>query len=267
MVHVDSTAVVDPKAVLDHDVSIGPYCVVGPDAFIGSGTKLLNHVTVMGNVRIGHDNVFYPQCVIGGEPQDLGYRGESTWVVIGDRNTFREGCTVHRATTKEFGVTRIGNDNFLMAMAHVAHDCRIDNRVIVANMTQISGHCHIQDSVVLSGMIGLHQWVTVGRFAFIGAMSRVRTDIAPFMLYEGLPCEAKKVNLVGLRRNGIDRKEIMALCEAQRILFRHGLAFEQAKREVLAAYPTSPCIAELIGFMDNSRGGLKGRGREGRKAA
>lgn len=267
MGHIDSTAVVDPEAVIDENVSIGPYCVIGPGAFIGSGTKLLNHVTVMGNVRIGHDNVFYPHSVIGGEPQDIGYRGQPTWVVIGDRNTFRESTTVHRATVKEFGVTRIGSDNFFMSGTHIAHDCRLGNRIIVANGTQISGHVHVEDHVVLSGMVGVHQWVSIGRFAFVGAMARIRTDIAPFMFYEGLPAIAKKVNLVGLRRNGFERQEILALCEAHRALFCRGLAYEQAKREILAKVPVPNAVQELIDFMDRTRIGLKGRSREGRKAA
>jgi UDP-N-acetylglucosamine acyltransferase len=265
--HVDPTAVVDPHAVLDDDVHIGPYCVVGPDAFIGSGTRLLNHVTIMGHTRIGHDNVFYPQSVIGGEPQDLSYRSEPTWTVIGDRNTFREGCTVHRATTKELGITRIGSDNFFMTGVHIAHDCHVGNKVIIANMTQISGHAHINDHVVISGMVGIHQWVTIGRFAFVGAMSRIRTDCVPFMFHEGYPSEVMKVNIVGLRRNGFGREEILTLCEAHRILFRRGLVYDLAIKEIERSL--SPCrgLSELISFMENTRSGLKGRGREGRKAA
>jgi len=266
-VHVDPTAVVDPKAVLDDGVSIGPYCVVGPGAFIATGTRLLNHVTIMGNVRIGCDNTFFPNCVIGGDPQDLSYRDEPTWVVIGDRNTFREGCTVHRATVKELGITRIGSGNFLMSMVHIAHDCHVGNRVIIANGTQISGHSHIQDCVVLSGMVGVHQWATIGRFAFVGAMSRVRTDVAPFMFYEGFPAEPRKVNLVGLRRNGFERQDILGLCEAHRILFRRGLAYEQAKLEIQATVPPSKLTSELLEFMEHTRTGAKGRGREGRRAA
>jgi UDP-N-acetylglucosamine acyltransferase len=266
-VHVDPTAVVDPHAVLDDGVEIGPYCVIGAGAFIGSGTKLLNHVTVMGNTRIGHNNIFYPNAVIGGDPQDLSYRGEPTWTVIGDRNVFREGCTVHRATTKELGITRVGSDNYFMSGVHIAHDCHVGNRVIIANQTQISGHAHVMDHAIISGMVGIHQWVTVGRFAFIGAMSRVRTDCVPFMFHEGLPVEVLKVNLVGLRRNGFDRDEIRGLCDAHRVLFRRGLAYDQARLEIQRTIPPSRGLDELLGFIENTRSGLKGRGREGRKAA
>jgi UDP-N-acetylglucosamine acyltransferase len=267
MVYVDSTAIVDPQAVLDDNVTIGPYCVVGEGAFIGSGTKLLNHVTIMGQTRIGHDNVIYPNCVIGGEPQDLGYRGEPTWVVIGDRNTFREGCTVHRATTKEMGITRVGSNNYFMAGVHIAHDCQIANRVIIANLAQLSGHTHVQDGAVISGMVGVHQWVTIGRYAFIGALSRIRVDVAPFLFYEGYPAEARKVNLVGLRRNGFKREDILGLCEAHRILFRRGLAFDKAREEIRTSVLSSEPLEELLTFMESTRGGPKGRGREGRKAA
>ncbi|MBY0585807.1 acyl-ACP--UDP-N-acetylglucosamine O-acyltransferase [bacterium] len=266
-VHVDPTAVVDPHAVLDDNVHIGPYCVIGPEAFIGSGTKFHNHVTVMGHTRIGHDNVFYPNAVIGSEPQDLTYRGEPTWTVIGDRNTFREGCTVHRATTKEHGITHVGSDNYFMSGVHIAHDCQIGNKIIIANMTQISGHAHVMDHAVISGMVGIHQWVTIGRFAFIGAMARIRTDCVPFMFHEGFPAEVMKVNIVGLRRNGFSRDEIRGLCEAHRILFRRGMVYELAKEEIQRTLSPSRGLVELVSFMENTRLGLKGRGREGRKAA
>lgn len=266
-IHVDPTAVVDPNAVLDDEVTIGPYCVIGPGAFIGSGTRLLNHVTVMGNVRIGHNNVFYPNCVIGAEPQDLGYRGEPTWVVIGDRNTFREACTVHRATTKDLGVTRIGCDNFFMSMVHIAHDCLVGSKIIIANMTQLSGHAQVEDFAVLSGMVGVHHFATIGRYSFVGGMSAIRTDVAPFMLYEGWPAEPTKVNIIGLRRNGFSREDINSLTECHRIIWRRGLGYDQARNEIESTVAPSAAVQELLAFIDRQRSGKKGRAREGRRAA
>lgn len=266
-IHVDSTAIVDPEAVLDDDVTIGPYCVVGAGAFLGQGTRLLSHVTFMGNVRVGKGNVFYPHCVIGGEPQDLGYRGEPTWVVIGDNNTFREAMTVHRATTKELGITRIGSNNYFMAMVHIAHDVMIGSNVAIANMTQLSGHVHVEDYAVLSGMVGIHHFATIGRYAFVSGTTPVRTDIPPYMLAEGWPAEIRKVNIVGMRRHGFTREEIHSVSEAHRLLYRRKLAYDQARQHIEAEVPITAPVRELLDFLDRQRSSPKGRAREGRRAA
>lgn len=266
-VHVDSTAIVDPHAVLEDEVSIGPYCVVSGGAFLGEGTRLISHVSILGNVRMGRGNVVYPNCVIGAEPQDLGYRGEPTWVVIGDNNTFREAVTVHRATVKEFGVTRVESNNYFMAMVHIAHDVKVGSHVIIANMTQLSGHVHVEDHAVLSGMVGVHHFATIGRYAFVSGTTPVRTDIPPYMLAEGWPAEIRKVNIVGMRRNGFTREDIQSVSEAHRLLYRRQLAYEQARSQIEAEVPMTAPVRELLAFLDRQRSGAKGRGREGRKAA
>ena len=266
-VHVDPTAIVDPGAVLDDDVAVGPFCVVGAGAFLGRGTRLISHVSVQGNVRMGRDNVVHPNCVIGADPQDLGYRGEPTWVVIGDGNTFREGVTIHRATTKEHGVTRVGSNNYFMAMVHIAHDVHVGSHVIVANMTQLSGHVHVEDYAVLSGMVGVHHFATIGRFAFVSGTTPVRTDVPPYMLAEGWPAEIRKVNVVGMRRHGFTPEEIRSVSEAHRILYRRQLAYDQARDAIEREVPPTAPVKELLAFLDRQRSGAKGRAREGRRAA
>lgn len=266
-VHIHPTAIVDPRATLDENVSIGPYCVVEEGAFLGSGTRLVSHVSVLGQVRIGHDNVIHPQCVIGGEPQDKGYRGSPTWVVIGDRNVFREMVTVHRATEKEQGITRIGSDNYLMGGSHVAHDVHVGSHVTMANNTMLSGHVHVHDYASLSGMIGVHHFVTIGSYSFVGGLSRITTDVPPYMLVEGNPSEVRCVNLVGLKRRGLTRQEIAALTEAHRLLYRVKMGAAQARLALEADGPLCEPVKRLFEFLDVQRLGKHGRARERLRAA
>jgi UDP-N-acetylglucosamine acyltransferase len=267
-IHVDPTAVVDPNAVLDEDVSIGPYSVIGAGAFIGSGTRVLNHVTITGNVRIGHDNVIYPHCVIGAEPQDLSYRGSPTWVVIGDRNLIREMVTIHRGTEKEYGITRIGSDNFFMCGCHVGHDCVVGSHVHMANATTLGGHVHVHDYAALSGLIGVHHFTTIGSYSFIGGMSRIVTDVPPYMLVEGNPAVARCVNTVGLKRRGFDAQEIRSLTEAHRLRFRAKMTAEQALKVLESRDLVTESVKKLFDFIAEQRLGKNGRARERfRKAA
>jgi UDP-N-acetylglucosamine acyltransferase len=267
MATIHPTAIVNPEAWLDDDVEIGPYCVVGKGAAIGRGSVLHNHVTVMGDVRIGRDNVFFPHCVIGADPQDLGYRAAPTWVTVGDRNIFREACTVHRATTKEIGVTTVGSDNFFMGGVHIGHDARLGNHIVIANNTLLSGHVHIQDYAGLSGGCGVHQFVTIGSYAFVGGLTRVTTDLPPFMLVEGIPMEIRCVNLVGLKRRGFDAHAIRSLTAAHRLLYRLRTPAAQAKEELMRGDQFPPAVAELFDFLSAQHAGRRGRGRDGLKAA
>ncbi|MFO0949497.1 MAG: acyl-ACP--UDP-N-acetylglucosamine O-acyltransferase, partial [Planctomycetota bacterium] len=258
---------VHPNAVLDENVSIGPFCIVEEGAFIGSGTKLLSHVSILGQVRIGHDNVIYPQCIIGAEPQDTSYKGAPTWVVIGDRNILREMVTIHRATQKEQGITRVGSDNFIMAGSHIAHDVFVGNNVTMANNTMLSGHVHVQDFAALSGMIGVHHFVTVGSYAFVGGLSRIVTDVPPYMLVEGNPAEVRCVNLVGLKRRGLKPDEIQHLTHAHRLLYRMKMGVSQARNMLENSGEMSAPVQRLFEFLDHQRLGRHGRGRERRRAA
>ena len=199
---VADTAVIDPQAELADSVEVGPFCVIGPQVTIEAGTRLENHVTMIGHVRIGRYNHIHPSAVIGGEPQDLSYRGSDTRVVIGDHNVIREGVTINRATEKEDGVTSIGSHYYLMACCHVAHDCRLGDHVIIANGTLLGGHVHVHDHASLSGAVGVHHFTTIGSYSFVGGLSRVLHDVPPFMLVEGSPARPRCINVVALRRNG-----------------------------------------------------------------
>lgn len=266
-VHIHPTAIVDANAALDDNVTIGPFCLVGPGAFIGSGTVLHNNVTLMGNVRIGHDNVIYPNCVIGAEPQDRSYRGSPTWVVIGDRNVIRENVTIHRGTEKELGITRLGSDNFLMAGCHLAHDVVVGSHVYIANNTLLSGHVHVHDHATMSGMIGVHHFCTIGSFSFIGGLSRITTDIPPYMLAEGNPSVIRCVNLVGLKRLGMSQVDIKSLTVAHRLLYRVKMGSVQAKKTLISNGQWTPPVENLFAFLESQHQGRNGRGREGKRAA
>jgi UDP-N-acetylglucosamine acyltransferase len=266
-VHVDPSAIVDPQAALDDNVAIGPFCVVGAGAFIGSGTRLLSHVSITGNVRIGHDNVIYPFCSIGAEPQDLSYRGSPTWVVIGDRNIIRESVSIHRGTEKEYGVTRIGSDNFIMAGCHIGHDCNIGSHVHVANNTTMGGHVYVQDYAAMSGLIGVHHFATIGSHSFVGGMSRISTDVPPYMLVEGHPAAVRCVNVVGLKRRGFSADEIHSLVEAHRLVYRNRMPADQARKMLEDRDCLSEACEKLFDFLAEQRLGRYGRGRERFRAA
>lgn len=264
---VHPTAIVEPGAQLAADVRIGPYCVVSSGAEIGRGTVLESHVTVMGVVRMGERNRVFPNCVIGGEPQDVSYRGTATRVEIGDRNQIREGVTINRASEKEEGVTSVGSDNFLMACSHVAHDCRIGDGVIIANGTLLGGHVRVQSRASLSGAVGVHHWVTIGAWSFVAGLSRVLHDVPPFMLCEGMPARPRCVNVVALRRGGFAAAAIDALSEAHRLLYRAKVGLEAAREILQGKGMADGNVAELLDFLSRQKDGRHGRARERRTAA
>jgi UDP-N-acetylglucosamine acyltransferase len=258
---------IDPRAEIDDDVEIGPFCVVGPKARIGRGTKLENNVTVMGRVTIGEYNHIFPGTVIGGPPQDLSYRGGDTEVVIGDHNVIRESCTVNRATEKEEGLTTVGDHNFFMAGAHVAHDCRVGSNIIIANATLLGGHVQVHDHASISGGVAIHHYTTVGRFAFIGGLARVIHDVPPYMLSEGHPARPRCINIVGLKRNGLTAESIHCLGEAFRLIYRAKVGLDRARELLRGNEQLVPAVNELLGFIQMQQEGRHGRGRERRRAA
>lgn len=266
-VHVHPTAIVDPGATLDEHVSIGPYCVVGAGAFIGSHTKLISHVQIMGNVRLGHHNTVYPFCVLGAEPQDIHYDGAPTWVVIGDHNVFREMITIHRATTKELGITRIGSHNYLMANCHVAHDCNLGSHIAMANFTAFSGHVHVHDYATFSGQLGVHQFTTIGSHSFVAGMSRIVQDVPPFMLVEGNPAMVRCVNIVGLKRRGFASADIHHLTEAHRLLYRVKTGAAAARAVLEEGRRMTEPVRDLFAFLEQQHQGKHGRARERLRAA
>jgi UDP-N-acetylglucosamine acyltransferase len=261
------TAVIDARAEIDDEVEIGPYCVIGPKAKIGRGTRLENNVTLMGNVEIGCGNRIYPNAVIGGEPQDISYAGSDTKVLIGDNNIIRECVTINRASEKEDGVTQIGNNNFLMACSHVAHDCQLGNNIIIANNTLLAGHVHVHDHASLSGAVAVHHFATIGAYCFIAGVSAVRHDVPPYMLIEGMPARPRCINAVGLKRNNFTPQVIQALSEAHRLLFRSKVGLENAWEILRANGQLVPQVNHLLSFIQEQHEGQHGRGRERRKAA
>ncbi|MBN1437732.1 MAG: acyl-ACP--UDP-N-acetylglucosamine O-acyltransferase [Sedimentisphaerales bacterium] len=222
MSEISKYAVIDPAAKIGADVTIGPFCVIGPDVVIGDGCELMNNVTIQGETCIGVNNIIYPNVVIGAAPQDLKYDGAPTKTIIGYGNVFRENATVHRGTELGIGETVIGNENLLMVSTHVAHDCVIGNHVILGNQTQLAGHVKIEDGAVISALIGLHHFVTVGKFSYVAGLTPVRRDVPPFMKFSGDPNGVRGVNEEGLKRNGFSSDDIGALKEAYRLMFRQG---------------------------------------------
>jgi UDP-N-acetylglucosamine acyltransferase len=264
---VAETASIHPRAEIDLDVEIGPYCVIGPLAKIGRGTRLENHVTIMGQVTIGQHNHLSPGVVIGGEPQDLSYRGSDTQVIIGDHNTIREGVTINRATEKEDGVTSVGSHNYFMACSHVAHDCRVGDHVILANGTLLGGHVHVHDCASLSGAVAVHHYATIGAYSFTSGLSRVLHDVPPFMLVEGQPARPRCINIVALKRNDFSPEAIDSLAEAHRLLYRAKVGLEHA-REILRGHDQlTPEVNQLLAFISCQQEGRHGRARERRRAA
>ena len=264
---VHPTAVVEAGARLGPGVRIGPWCVISAGAVIGRDTVLDNGVTIMGEVTIGARNRIFPNCVIGGEPQDVSYRGTATRVEIGDDNVIREGVTINRASEKEDGVTSIGNANFLMACCHVAHDCRIGDHVIIANGTLLGGHVRVQSRASLSGAVAVHHWVTIGGWSFVAGLSRVLHDVPPFMLCEGSPARPRCINVVALKRGGFPQESIEAIAEAHRLLYRAKVGLEQARDILRSKGMLVPDLNQLFEFLSHQQQGRHGRARERRRAA
>ncbi len=254
---VHPSASVDPRAVLGPGVFVGPSCVVGPGARIGARTRLEAHVVVDGWTSIGEDNLFSPYSAIGGPPQDVSYQGDETRVVIGNRNVFREFVTIHRATTKEERVTAVGDDCYIMAYSHIAHDCRLGNGIVLTNGATLGGHIRIGDRVNISGFVGVHQFCRIGRFAFIGGYSVITQDVLPFAKVVGQrPARVFGMNLVGLRRNGFSRERIAAIKEIYRLLFFSGLNTAQAVDAISSRCPAGEDREEILGFVAASKRGL-----------
>lgn len=259
---IADTACVDPRAEIDDDVEIGPYCVIGPDARIGRGTRLLSHVSVQGVTWIGQHNVISPFAVLGGDPQDISYKGALTRVEIGDHNILREGVTVNRGTEKEDGITRLGSHNFLMANAHVAHDCKLGDHITIANNSMLAGHVHVHSYASISGGVAVHHFVTIGSYCFIGGQSRIYHDVPPFMLVDGNPSKVRCINIVGIRRNGIAKDEIDALHEAHRLIYRAKMSVRHAA-DILASHGhITPVVKMLLDFVHSQQEGKHGRARE-----
>lgn len=252
---IHSTAVIHPNAELHPTVQVGAYAVIGDKVKIGAGTVIGAHAIIEGPTEIGDRNEIFPGAAIGLEPQDLKYDGSPSWVKIGDGNKIREYVTINRAT-KAGEATVIGNNNLLMAYVHVAHNCEIEDSVIIANSVALAGHVRIESKAVIGGVLGIHQFVQIGRMAMVGGMSRIDRDVPPFMLVEGNPSRVRTLNLVGLRRAGISKEEIAELKQAFRILYRSQLTLDRSL-EQLELLPQNPHLQHLSRFLQLSQ--LPGR--------
>jgi UDP-N-acetylglucosamine acyltransferase len=246
--HIHPTAIVETGARIDEGVRIGPWCHVGPEVTLGPRVHLKSHAVVTGWTDLGEGTEVFPFACVGEVPQDLKYRGERTRLVVGRRCRIREGATLNTGTEGGGGITRVGDDCLLMTGAHVGHDALLGDRVILANQSAIAGHCQIGDDVIVGGLSGVHQWVRVGRGAIIGAVTMVTNDVLPHGLVQGPRGQLDGLNLVGLKRRGVERSEITALRAAYQMLAQgEGSFIERARR--LADESDSPHVREMVEFV------------------
>lgn len=245
MIH--PTAIIDKKAELDSTVEVSPYVVIGPDVKIGANTTIGPNAVISGPIEIGSNNRIFAGAALGLQPQDLKYKGAKSWVKIGNNNTFREFVTINRAT-EENGETIIGHDNLLMAYVHVAHNCAIEDRVVIANSVSLAGHVHVESKAVIGGMLGVHQFVHIGKMAMLGGMSRIDRDVPPFMLVEGNPARVRSLNAIALKRNNLSTEENALLKKAFKILYRSGLTLKEALSE-LDLLPQNEYLQHLRNFI------------------
>ncbi|OGA99122.1 MAG: acyl-[acyl-carrier-protein]--UDP-N-acetylglucosamine O-acyltransferase [Burkholderiales bacterium RIFCSPHIGHO2_12_FULL_61_11] len=229
---IHATALVDPMAELDNSVSVGPYTVIGPHVRVGPGTRIGAHCVIEGHTTIGRDNHIFQFNSLGAIPQDKKYAGEPCELVIGDGNTIREFCTFNIGSPGGGGVTRVGNDNWIMAYVHLAHDCVVGKHTIFANNAQLAGHVHVGDWAILGGFTLAHQFVRIGAHSFTALSSILVADLPPFVMCQGQPAQARSMNFEGLRRRGFSAGRIAAVKAMHKALYRDGLTLEQAKLRI-----------------------------------
>lgn len=255
MTHQHPSSVVDPSAILHDGVEIGPFCHIGPNVEIGSGTRLLGHVSISGPTKIGEGNLFHPFCSIGQRSQDLKYTSEPTYLEIGNHNSFREFCTVNRGTlpgTK----TLVGNHGNFLAYSHIAHDCTVGDHVIFSNNGTLAGHVTVEEHAIIGGLSGVHQFCRIGRHSIVGGCTKIVQDVPPYMIADGNPAEVRGVNQVGLERRGFPPEATRALREAYRLLYRSNLNVKQAAEKIAADHPGPEPIAHLLEFIESSQRGI-----------
>jgi UDP-N-acetylglucosamine acyltransferase len=249
MAQIHSTAIVEAGAELDASVVVDAYSIVRSGVRIGRGTRVGPHCVIEGRTTIGEDNQIFQFCSLGAQPQDKKYAGEPTELHIGDRNTIREFCTFNIGTAQDAGATRIGNDNWLMAYVHIAHDCQVGNQTVIASYSAMAGHVRIDDWVIVGGQSGVHQFGHVGAHAFIGFASHVSQDVPPFMMVDGNPLAVRGFNIEGLRRRGFGPERIAAVKQMHRLLYREGKSLEQSRTAIAALAADMPEAAADIESM------------------
>ena len=253
---IHGTAIIDPSAVIAADVEIGPYSIVGADVELGAGTKLEPHVVVKGPTSIGRNNHIFQFSSVGEACQDMKYNGEPTRLEIGDHNVIREGCTLHRGTIQDAGVTKIGNHNLLMANVHVAHDCVLGDHVIVANNVALAGHVRVADYAILGGFTAVHQFCHIGTHCMTGAGSVVLKDIPAFVMANGNSVSPHGMNTEGLKRRGFSEEAIKVLRQAYKIIFRQGLTLDTAITRLQGMSVGDDELSVLIASLKNSSRGI-----------
>ena len=250
MIH--PTAIIDASAQIGDNVTIGPYCIIQADTVIGDNCELKSHVVVANHTTLGKDNVIYPFASIGEDPQDKKYANEPTRLVIGDNNTIREYATINRGTIDDEGITVVGDDNWIMAYVHIAHDCVLGNHTILANCSSLAGHVHVGDYVILGGFTKLHQFCRVGAHAFSAMDSGFQKDVPPFVMAQGNPAIPRAINFEGLKRRGFSKDRIANIKSAYRVLYKSDLKLDQAVQELEAMATESEDVKMMVDFIKQS---------------
>jgi UDP-N-acetylglucosamine acyltransferase len=260
MAEVHATAIVDPGAELAASVRVGPYAVIGAGVHIGEGTSIGAHCTLDGPMTMGRDNVVHAHSALGCAPQDKKYAGEPTELQIGDRNTIFQFCTFSRGTAQDGGVTRVGDDNWVMAYVHLAHDVQLGSHTILANNATLAGHVHVGDWAIVGGLSGVHQFCKIGAHVMLGFQSHVSQDVPPFMTATGNPLGVAGINAEGLRRRGFSRERIALIKQMHKLLYREGLTLEKAREAIAALHGTvqggDADIDVLLNFLAASTRGI-----------
>ncbi len=253
---IHPTAIVHPAARLGRDVVIGAYSLVGEHVEIGDRSVIGPHVVITGHTRIGCDNQIFQFCSIGEQPQDKKYAGEPTRLEIGDRNTIREFCTFNCGTAQDAGVTRLGDDNWIMAYVHLAHDCQVGNKTIFANNAQLAGHVHVGDWAILGGFTGVHQFVRIGAHSFTAVGSVLLQDLPPFVMAAGNPAVPRSINAEGLKRRGFSADAVVAVKRAYKTLYMRGMKLDEARASIESEVAAVPELAMLADFLATSGRGI-----------
>jgi UDP-N-acetylglucosamine acyltransferase len=252
---IHPSALIDPSAELGRDVEVGPWAIIGPNCVVGDGVRIAARATLERNVRVGNRVQVGIGAILGGDPQDLKYRGEETFVEIGDDTAIREYATINRGTSHSV-TTRVGKGCFLMSYVHLAHDCEVGDAVIISNGTQLAGHVHVDDKAIISGLCAVHQFARIGRHAFIGGCSRVAQDVPPYVRAVGNPIKLFGLNSVGLQRSGFDESVVRALKQAYRFCFRSDLNLSQGVERARAEVDPLPEVTRFLDFIDASQRGV-----------
>jgi len=254
--NIHKTAIVSPKAEIANGVHIGPFCIIGDGVVIKKGTRILSNVVIEGDTKIGEDCTIYPFTSIGLPPQDFKYKNEQTGVRIGKNNIIREYTTIHRATASDDGITEIGDSNFIMAYAHIAHDCKIGNSIIITNAAMIGGHVLVEDFAYIGGLVAVHQFTRIGAHSMVGGFSGIGQDIPPYTMASGARAKLYGLNIIGLKRRGFSNETINDLKKAYKILFREKRTLKEALKKIKSELAETDEVKHLVEFIEKNQRGI-----------